>query len=81
MFTTGTTVGVSANIFGEGFPRNIIPSFAWGGSSGYSTYLPKKAFETAQLMMKRKGKILSETEEKVLLDIFDQTAKYRSWEK
>lgn len=81
MFNTGTTVGVSANIFGEGFPRNIIPSFAWGGSSGYSTYLPKKAFETAQLMMKRKGKILSETEEKVLLDIFDQTAKYRSWEK
>ena len=27
MFNTGTVVGVSANIFGAGFPRNFIPSF------------------------------------------------------
>ena len=38
MFNTGTVVGVSANIFGAGFPRNFVPSFAWGGSAGYSTY-------------------------------------------
>ena len=31
MFNTGTVVGVSANIFGSGFPRNFIPSFSWGG--------------------------------------------------
>jgi UDP-N-acetylglucosamine diphosphorylase/glucosamine-1-phosphate N-acetyltransferase len=30
MFNTGTVVGVSANIFGAGFPRNFIPSFSWG---------------------------------------------------
>ena len=30
MFNTGTVVGVSANIFGDGFPRNFIPSFSWG---------------------------------------------------
>ncbi|MFM8744633.1 MAG: putative sugar nucleotidyl transferase, partial [Cytophagales bacterium] len=34
MFNTGTVTGVSANIFGDGFPRNIIPSFAWGGAAG-----------------------------------------------
>lgn len=28
MFNTGTVVGVCANIFGSGFPRNFIPSFA-----------------------------------------------------
>ena len=28
MFNTGTVVGVSANIFGSGFPRNFIPSFS-----------------------------------------------------
>ena len=31
MFNTGTVVGVGANIFGSGFPRNFIPSFSWGG--------------------------------------------------
>ncbi|MDD2822415.1 MAG: GlmU family protein, partial [Flavobacterium sp.] len=30
MFNTGTVVGVSANIFGSGFPRNFVPSFSWG---------------------------------------------------
>lgn len=29
MFNTGTVVGVSANIFGSGFPRNFVPSFSW----------------------------------------------------
>lgn len=28
MFNTGTVVGVSANIFGAGFPRNFIPDFS-----------------------------------------------------
>ncbi|NQX78870.1 GlmU family protein, partial [Gilvibacter sp.] len=30
MFNTGTVVGVSANIYGGGFPRNFIPSYSWG---------------------------------------------------
>jgi hypothetical protein len=29
MFNTGTVIGVSANIFGSGFPRNFVPSFSW----------------------------------------------------
>src|SRR5690606_2063675 len=32
MFNTGTVVGVGALVFGEGYPRNFIPSFSWGGS-------------------------------------------------
>ena len=28
MFNTGTVVGVAANIFGSGFPRNFVPSFS-----------------------------------------------------
>ena len=49
MFNTGTVVGVSANIFGSGFPRNFVPSFTWGGAQGFTTYLTKKAFETARI--------------------------------
>ena len=37
MFNTGTVVGVSTNIFGAGFPRNFVPSFSWGGASGFTT--------------------------------------------
>lgn len=81
MFNTGTSVGVSSNIFGEGFPRTIIPSFAWGGASGFSTYKTNRAFETARLVMKRKGKDLSESEQAVLSHVFELTSEYRVWEK
>jgi hypothetical protein len=54
MFNTGTVIGVSANIFGSGFPRNFVPSFSWGGASGF-TYITKKAFETARLVMGRRN--------------------------
>ncbi len=81
MFNTGTTIGVSANIFGSGFPRNIIPSFTWGGAAGFSTYLPKKAFETAQLVMSRRGVDLTDDEKEMLTAIFNMTASHRYWEK
>lgn len=81
MFNTGTTVGVSANIFGEGFPRTIIPSFAWGGAAGFSTYAINKALDTAKIVMERRKKSLSQAEIEVLSHIFEMTAPYRVWEK
>jgi UDP-N-acetylglucosamine diphosphorylase/glucosamine-1-phosphate N-acetyltransferase len=81
MFNTGTTVGVSANIFGDGFPRNIIPSFAWGGSGGFVTYQTKQAFETAELVFQRRNKTLSATDKAILQHIFEYTAAERVWEK
>ena len=81
MFNTGTTVGVSTNIFGDGFPRTIIPSFAWGGASGFTTYQTRKAFETAELVMKRRNKALTEADKAMLSHIFEITAENRVWEK
>jgi len=81
MFNTGTTIGVSANIFGDGFPRNFIPSFAWGGASGFSTYSTSKAFETAKLAMSRRDKELNESDEAILTAIFECTSAFRVWEK
>ena len=78
MFNTGTVVGVSANIFGSGFPRNFIPSFSWGGSSGFTTYKLNKAFETARLVMERRGLDLDEVEQAVLEEIFKQTEEFRT---
>lgn len=77
MFNTGTVVGVSANIFGAGFPRNFIPSFSWGGSGGTSTYLTSKAFEVAEKVMARRDIEFSEEDKAILEHVFEETKKYR----
>ncbi|KQB43032.1 GlmU family protein [Flavobacterium aquidurense] len=77
MFNTGTVVGVSANIFGSGFPRNFVPSFSWGGAAGFTTYVTKKAFETAKLVMGRRNIDFDDTEAAILEYIFEETKKWR----
>ena len=77
MFNTGTVVGVSANIFGSGFPRNFVPSFSWGGAAGFTTYITKKAFETARLVMNRRNLEFDEKEAAILQHVFEVTKKYR----
>lgn len=77
MFNTGTVVGVCANIFGGGFPRNFIPSYSWGGSSGMTTYLTSKAFETAEKVMERRHMVFDQKERQILEQVFEDTKKYR----
>ena len=77
MFNTGTVVGVSTNIFGSGFPRNFVPSFSWGGASGFSTYITKKAFETARIVMARRNVVFDEVESRILEHVFELTKKWR----
>tara|TARA_R110002167_G_scaffold23713_1_gene84058 strand:+ start:37 stop:1212 length:1176 start_codon:yes stop_codon:yes gene_type:complete len=77
MFNTGTIVGVSANIFGSGFPRNFVPSFSWGGHNGFTTYLTKKAFEVAQVVMSRRHIEFTKQEAAILEHVFEETKKFR----
>jgi hypothetical protein len=79
MFNTGTVVGVSANIFGSNFPRNFIPSFSWGGASGFSTYAVNKAKETAKLVLERKDVEFDVMDEAIFEAIFEQSQKYRKY--
>ncbi len=79
MFNTGTVIGVNANIYVPGFPRNFIPSFSWGGASGFSTYMPAKAFEAAKVMMARRGVEFDEKEAKILNHVFELTKKWRKF--
>lgn len=79
MFNTGTVVGVSANIFGDGFPRNFIPSFAWGGSQGFTLYTLPKAYETAAKVLARRGLELTDVDKEILVTVFDLSAKYRNF--
>lgn len=79
MFNTATVVGVSANVYGGGFPRNFIPSFAWGGSDKWVEYRTNKAYEVAEKMMSRRNIAFSEEEVKILDHVFELTKKYRNF--
>lgn len=81
MFNTGTVVGVAANIFGSGFPRNFVPSFAWGGAQGFETFLLNKFYKTAEAMCARRKVAFTQLDKDILKHVFEQTAKFRFWEK
>ncbi|WP_299390422.1 GlmU family protein [uncultured Gelidibacter sp.] len=77
MFNTGTVVGVSANIFGSGYPRNFIPSFSWGGAAGFTTYLTKKAFEVTEIVMTRRELEFTDADKAILEHVFEISKKFR----
>ena len=78
MFNTGTVVGVNANIFGAGFPANHIPSFSWGGASGFTTYKPEQAFEVAKRVFERRSLVFDQKEQNILTRVFEITVKHRN---
>ena len=79
MFNTGTVVGVSANIFGNGFPPKFVPSFSWGGSEGFSTYRLEDALEVATRVFERRHKEFGTKDQKLIKDLFESTTKYRAF--
>lgn len=81
MFNTATVVDVCSNVFGPGFPRKYVPSFAWGGANGFTTFDFEKALETATRVMARRNIVLDDVERNILENIFISTTTARSWEK
>jgi UDP-N-acetylglucosamine diphosphorylase/glucosamine-1-phosphate N-acetyltransferase len=74
MFNTGTVVGVSANVFGGGYPSTHIPDFAWGGSDGLQEYAYDKAMETAaRVFARREHRSFDEAEQHILKTVFELT--------
>ena len=80
MFNTGTVVDVFANVFGEGFLRNYIPSFSWGGTHQLCTYRLEKALETMKRVMERRNMQAGETDINILTHVYEQTARQRPWD-
>jgi UDP-N-acetylglucosamine diphosphorylase/glucosamine-1-phosphate N-acetyltransferase len=79
MFNTGTVVGVSANVFGSGYPRNFIPDFAWGGAQGFELYALNKVFETTDKVFERRGRVFDDIEKEILIKVFELTQSYRNF--
>lgn len=81
MFNTGTVVGICCNIFGTGFPEKFIPSFTWGGTSQNETYRVDKAIAAIERMKNIHKQTFTVEERIMLLKVFEDSAKFRSWEK
>ncbi|MEX2379786.1 MAG: glucose-1-phosphate thymidylyltransferase, partial [Vicingaceae bacterium] len=79
MFNTATVVGVSANVYGGGFPRFFIPSYAWGGAEKWMTFRFEKAMEVAEKMMERRNIPLDDADRSILKSVFEQSAVYRNF--
>jgi len=77
MLNTGTVIGVNANVFGAGYQRNFVPSFSWGGTSGFKIYDIKKAMKVAETVYSRRNKKFDEIDQDIMANVFDQTATNR----
>jgi UDP-N-acetylglucosamine diphosphorylase/glucosamine-1-phosphate N-acetyltransferase len=71
MFNTGTVIGTFCNIFGDGFPRNFVPGFSWGGANGFTEYKIDKALKVAQLVMERRGIPLTQEDKDILTHVYN----------
>jgi UDP-N-acetylglucosamine diphosphorylase/glucosamine-1-phosphate N-acetyltransferase len=74
---SGTAVGSCCNLFGPDFPDKSLPPFVWFGSEGYEEYRLDKALETIQVVMSRRGRILTETLKNRLTDLFESSRTVR----
>ena len=77
MFNTGSVVGVSASVFGAGFPHKYIPSFTWGGVDSFDDFKLDQALLVAERALARRGMVLDEVESSILSHIYEITAKFR----
>ncbi len=77
MFNTGTVVGVGCNVFGGDFPPKFLPSFSWGGAAGLQEYDFERFSATAAIVMRRRGKVLTENETQLLRNVFAWTSEQR----
>jgi UDP-N-acetylglucosamine diphosphorylase/glucosamine-1-phosphate N-acetyltransferase len=73
MFTTGTVVGVSCNVYGGDFQPRFIPSFSWGGPDEFTEYRMEKAVRVAEAVMLRRHRELSDAERENLAAVYEAT--------
>jgi len=77
MFNSGTTIGVCSNIFGANYQRNFIPSFSWGGTSGFKKHILTEAIYTAKAVYARRELPFSPADENIFNEIFELTNENR----
>lgn len=68
---TGTVIGVSCNVFGNGLTPRYIPDFSWG-FEGIKRYEREKMLTDIASWKALKGQVLTADEKSILLYIYDK---------
>lgn len=77
MFNTATVVGVGCNIHGAGFPRTFVASFSIGGATGFHDIPLSKFFDTAERVMSRRHKALTDVDRRIFESIHAISETYK----
>lgn len=73
MLNTATVIGVGVNLHGAGFPRTFVPCFCEGSpGTGFSHVPLKKFMETAERVMSRRARPLTEEDKEILSHIYQK---------
>ncbi len=73
MFNTGTVIGINTNVYGGGYQRNFVPSFLWGGTSGFRGFDFQKALDVARKMYARRGLEFNSIDKDILKSVYNMT--------
>lgn len=79
MLNTGSNIGAGCNIFGGGVAPKYIPSFSWGGASGWAEYRLDDCLKTVRATLARRHARLRPASEAVLRGVFAATQIERDW--
>ena len=71
--TTGSSIGVCCNLFGQQMPPNLVRDFSWGTGHHLDDYQVQEAIEHIRRWMDFKHAALGDREIQILHHIFDQT--------
>lgn len=77
-FMTGSVVGFGSNVVSSKFPPRFIPSFCWSIDVGIAPQSFENVMQTAEIVMQRRGKNLSDAEKRMYKKVYDITAIERS---
>lgn len=72
MLSTGTTCGVSSNIFPSGFPPKYIPSYTWVDGLKNPEFRFDKALEVMKAMMARRKIEVTTAYERMMRHVFEE---------
>ncbi len=74
---SGTVIGVSCHIFGEGITAPFVPSFSWGGVESFAEYDFEKAFDAITVFRSFKNQPTGEDIRSILTAVLNLSAAYR----
>lgn len=77
MLNTGSNIGVGCNVFGGGVAPKYVPSFSWGGLSGWQEYRLDDCLKTVRATLARRQVPLRAESEKLLRWAYEKTADER----